>query len=344
MKQKPILSVLQGKQHWPPPIWFMRQAGRYLPEYRAIRAKTKNFLTLCYTPELAVEVTLQPIRRYGLDAAILFSDILVIPDGLGQEVDFRENEGPILKPIQDEQSLIHLSLDRMQYKLQPVYEALSELSRVMPKQTSLIGFAGAPWTLAAYMVEGGGLRDFDKVKLFAFTQPILFEKLLDLLVEAIILHLSAQIRSGAEVVQIFDSWSGVLSAKQFMAWSVRPLTRIIQSISHDFPEIPIILFPRACGFGYAKIAQIPGLSALSLDTMVGLDWARRKLPSSLTLQGNLDPIWLVAGGTDMSAEIQHICKEMWGRSHIFNLGHGINKQTPPDHVALAVDTIRSMSA
>ena len=244
---KKILRVLAGEAINPPPIWLMRQAGRYLPEYRELRKKSKSFLNFCYSPELAVEATLQPLRRYALDAGILFCDILVIPDALGQDVDFVTGEGPRLMPIRSKQELADLSIDRLHDHLAPVYEVIRQLRQEMPASAALIGFAGAPWTLACYMVEGQGTRDFVQPRLWAYAEPKIFAQLIAILVESVSEFLSAQIENGAEVVQLFDSWAGVLSPSAFRRWVIKPTREIVRRVKDKHPKVPIIGFPTRCG-------------------------------------------------------------------------------------------------
>jgi uroporphyrinogen decarboxylase len=336
---KPLLGVLAGERQLPPPVWLMRQAGRYLPEYRALRKQAKSFLDFCFTPDLAVEATLQPLRRFAFDAAILFSDILVIPHALGQHVSFEEGEGPRLKPVHSVGDIDRLSAGALKERLAPVFESLRRLRRELPPRVALIGFAGAPWTVAAYMVEGRGGTGFETAKKMARGEPTLFGRLIDLLVEQTIVYLSAQIEAGAEVIQIFDSWAGDLDEEQRRRWSLGPLTRIVSALQAAHPQIPVILFPRGAGDSYAGYAQIPCLSGLSLDSQVDLGWAARTLQSQVALQGNLDPELLVAGGPSMRQAMQRILEGLGQGPLIFNLGHGILPQTPLEHVAELVELV-----
>lgn len=326
-----------------PPIWLMRQAGRYLPEYRATRRQAGSFLDLCYTPDLATEVTLQPIRRFGLDAAILFSDILVVPDGLGARLTFVEGRGPVLEPLQDRAGLAALSLARMRDHLQPVYRAARQVTAALPPDTPLIGFAGAPWTVAAYMVEGEGSREFLKPRQLALTEPDLFQELIDLLVAASIEHLSAQVDAGAAAVQLFDSWAGVLPEPQFVRWCVQPVVRIAGEIRRRHPEVPIITFPRGAGVNYRLLAHEPAIDGLSLDTTVPLAWARSDLSGHVCLQGNLDPVALLAGRSATLAEAGRILGLMAGRPFIFNLGHGVTPATDPEVVGALVEHVQDQA-
>lgn len=316
-----------------PPIWLMRQAGRYLPEYREIRKDTEMFLDLCYTPELAAEVTLQPIRRYGFDAAIIFSDILVIPDALGQPVSFKEGVGPVLEAIKAVDELDSLDQGKLSDHLNPVYEAIQQVRKDLSSKTALIGFAGAPWTVATYMVEGGTSRDFANTKRWAFSAPQEFGKLIDILVTSITKHLIAQVEAGADALQIFDSWAGILPETAFDQWCVEPILRIVFDVKEKYPDVPIIVFPRLAGHRYLKVAAIEGVSAVSLDQTVSLDWVQENLQKKVAVQGNLDPIYLLAGGEAMRAEANRILKSLSGGPFIFNLGHGVLPPTPLDNVA-----------
>ena len=340
MAEKKFIHALNGETASPPPVWLMRQAGRYLPEYRALRAQAGSFLELCYTPEFATEVTLQPIDRFGLDAAILFSDILVVPHGLGQELWFVENEGPKLSAIRDTDGLGILDPARMVERLAPVYRTVESVAARLPDDTALIGFAGAPWTVACYMVEGGGSRDFAAVKRWAYGDPEGFGALIDILVEATAIHLCEQIRAGAEAVQIFDSWSGVLPAPTFREWVIAPTRRLVACVREFFPETPIIGFPRGAGLMYAEYAEKTGVTAVSLDTTVPCEWAAQTLQRRLPVQGNLDPVSLLVGGRALEKDVRGVLEAFSGGPFIFNLGHGVIKETPPEHVAALVAQVR----
>jgi uroporphyrinogen decarboxylase len=337
---KPFLAVLKGEAIRPAPIWLMRQAGRYLPEYRALRKQAKNFLDFCFRPDLAIEATLQPIRRYGLDAAILFSDILTIPWGLGQKVEFLEGEGPRLAPIRVAADVDRLETASVVQRLSPVYETVSGVAAVLPHQTALIGFAGAPWTVAAYMIEGSGSKDFLIAKEWALSHPDLFERLMSLLVAATVDHLSAQIDAGAEAVQIFDSWSGALAESEFRRWVVAPSRAIAKALKARHPDTPLIGFPRGAGGMLGVYGRETGVTAIGLDTNVPLDWAFTQLPPGLPVQGNLDPAVLVIGGAVMADRVRAILASAEGRPLIFNLGHGVPMTTPPEHVAELVALVR----
>ena len=336
---KHFLRALNGETLSRPPFWLMRQAGRYLPEYRKVRSTSKNFLDLCYSPDLAVEVTLQPLRRYGMDAAILFSDILVIPDALGQKVEFREGEGPVLEPVRTVADLSRLSLDRLHDHLAPVYETVGRLASEIPKETALIGFAGAPWTVATYMVEGHGSKDYATIRTWAYTDPEGFGQLIDMLVEATSAYLIAQIEHGAEVVQLFDTWAGVLSPSQFEKWVLEPTAAIVKKIKAAHPHVPVIGFPRGVGMLYQTFVEWTGVDGVSLDHTMPMAWVAEKLQPLCTVQGNLDNMALIAGGKQMEVEMQRILQALSGGPFIFNLGHGILPQTPPEHVERLVEII-----
>ena len=313
----------------------------HLPEYRAVRATTKSFLDFCYTPEKAVEVTLQPIRRFGLDAAIIFSDILVVPDALGQKVWFAEGEGPKLEALTDPAQFGQLSRARLADYLAPVYSAISATRRALPRETALLGFAGAPFTLACYMIEGGSSKDFAKVKLWAYRHPDSFAVLIDLLVESVVDHLANQVDAGADAVQLFDSWAGILPEEQLFSWSLEPMVRIARGLRARHPKVPIIAFPRGVGPAALMYRRPDIFSALSIDTGIGAHWAAQKLQPQILLQGNLDPIMLVAGGPALEREATRILNNLGGGRFVFNLGHGVIPQTPPEHVAQLVDIVRN---
>ncbi|MDO8290777.1 MAG: uroporphyrinogen decarboxylase [Parvibaculum sp.] len=339
--QKRLLQVLDGNKADRTPIWLMRQAGRYLPEYRETRAKAGSFLNLCYSPALAEEVTLQPIRRYGFDASILFSDILVVPDGLGQTVGFKEGEGPVLDPITTPEGLDKLDLSRVVKHLEPVYETVKRLTKSLPEETTLIGFAGAPWTVATYMVGGRGSPDQGAAKAWAYKEPQEFQRLIDILTDATILHLSAQVDAGVEVLQIFDTWAGSLPETQFRKFAIEPVKRIVSSLKAKYPHVPVIGFPRGAGPLVLDYIKETGIQGVSLDTGMSLTWAADEVQKLACVQGNLDPLLLVAGGGEMRNAINNILKTLEKRPFIFNLGHGIVPQTPPEHVAELVKLVRN---
>ncbi len=341
-RAKPMLRALQGEVLAKPPIWLMRQAGRYLPEYRELRRQVPGFLDLCFTPKLATEATLQPIRRFDLDAAILFSDILVVPSGLGQSVGFREGEGPVLQPVRSRSDLRSLSLDGFVDRVSPVFETVGCVASLLPKQTTLIGFAGAPWTVATYMVEGGASRDFAFVKGWAFTDPEGFGELIIRLADATILYLANQIEAGAEAIQIFESWAGILPETAFRRWVIAPTKRIVAALKERFPSVPVIGFPRGAGLLYRTYFLETGVKALSLDPTVPPGIACRTLQSIGAVQGNLDPSLLVAGGVAMEAAVAAILDAFRGGPFVFNLGHGIVPATPVENVARLVELVRGL--
>lgn len=318
----------------------MRQAGRYLSEYRALRKTAPDFLGFCYTPDLTVEATLQPIRRYGFDAAILFSDILVIPDALGQNVRFEEGVGPLLDPITDRAGISALKTDGVLDHLAPVFETLTRLRRELPDETALIGFAGAPWTLAFYMIEGRGGVDGGKLKRMAYGQPEDFQALMTVLEEALVAYLCRQVEAGAEVLQLFDSWSGIADETLFKRWIIGPTARIVARVKEAHPAVPIIGFPRGAGPMVAAYAAETGVDGMSVDSQVPLAWARENVAANLVLQGNLDNQLLVTGGEEMDRAVDRIVRDMQGHPFVFNLGHGILPHTPPEHVGRVLDVLR----
>lgn len=323
-----------------PPIWLMRQAGRYLPEYREVRAKAGSFLDLCFNPELATEVTLQPIRRYGFDAAIIFSDILVVPWALGQPVRFVEGEGPRLDPVTPAEAVAQLRLEGLTDRLAPVYETVSRTRAALPKETALIGFCGAPWTVATYMVAGRGTTDQAPARLWAYRDRAGFQKLIDLLVDASIAHLSAQIEAGANLVQIFDSWAGSLAEAEFYAWAADPLQRIVEALRAKHRNTPIIAFPRGADSLSLEICTSTGIDGLSCGVQVPLNTMAKLSELGTVMQGNLDPLLLVAGGRALDVQVDEILGFLGRSRFIFNLGHGIVPETPPEHVAQLVERVR----
>jgi len=338
---KPLLvKVLEGDRADPPPLWLMRQAGRYLPEYRAVRARAGSFLDLCYNPELATEVTLQPIRRFGFDAAILFSDILVIPDALGQPVAFHEGEGPVLEPLESAADIAALDGESVISRLEPVLEAVARIRTELAPEVALIGFCGAPWTVATYMIGGRGSPDQAAARLFAYREPEAFAALVDLLVEVSARYLSAQVEAGAQVLQIFDSWAGTLPEDQFQRWCLEPVRRLIARVKEKHGDVPVIGFPRAAGPSSLAFAERSGADAIGCDTSLPLAWIRDTLQQRMPVQGNLDPLLLVAGGTALEARVRQIRESLAAGPHVFNLGHGIVPQTPVEHVARLVELVR----
>lgn len=324
----------------PPPVWLMRQAGRYLPEYRATRAKAPGFLAFCLTPELAIEATLQPIRRYGFDAAILFSDLPILAYGLGRALDYREGEGPVLEPMTDMADIDALDLSTVVQKLTPVFETVAGVRAKLPADTALIGFAGAPWTLACYMVQGKGGHEFVVARRFAFADPARFDRLVDRLVEATIVYLDGQVAAGAQAVQLFDSWAGLLPETAFERWCVEPVRRIIAALKAKHPGLPVIAFPRGAGALVQGFAAATGADAVQIDASVPLGWAAHWIQQQACIQGNLDPQLLVVGGEVMREEVHRIRRALAGGPHIFNLGHGIVPEVPPQHVADLIAAVR----
>jgi uroporphyrinogen decarboxylase len=339
--EKPLLQVLGGKRATQVPIWLMRQAGRYLPEYREIRSSAASFLDFCYTPRLAIEATLQPLRRFDFDAAILFSDILVVPDALGQLVSFESGEGPRLAAITGASDLAKLKATVDLARLSPVFEAVAGIKAALPSGVALIGFCGAPWTVASYMVAGKGTPDQSPARLFAYQQPGVFADLIERLVDASTIYLIEQIKAGVEVVQIFDSWAGVLPAPEFDKWCFRPVQRIIAGVKAIFPEMPVIVFPRGAHLHLQQIARQSGANAIGLDSAVDPAWAAGAVQSLIAVQGNLDPLALVAGGRALDSALDSLLHCFRGGPYIFNLGHGILPETPVAHVEQLVRRVRA---
>lgn len=323
----------------------MRQAGRYLPEYRQTRQEAGGFLDLCYSPDFATEVTLQPLRRYGFDAAILFSDILVIPDALGRSVAFKTGEGPVLTPMRFE-DVDGLQVENVRSHLAPVLKTVASLRQAMPAdlghdETALIGFCGAPWTVSTYMIEGGGSKDYATTKEWAYGHPEVYGRLIDTLVDASADYLIAQADAGAEAVQIFDSWAGVLPEAEFRRWVIDPIRRIAEKVKAVHPTLPIIGFPRGAGLLYPLFARESGCDAVSLDTTVPLQWAAENVQTIKPVQGNLDPIFAVVGGEAMDRAVDAILNTLGHGPLIFNLGHGIIPRTPPENVARLVERVKA---
>ena len=337
---KALLDVLAGKAQPVPPIWLMRQAGRYLPEYRAIRTKASGFLNFCYTPDLAIEATLQPIRRFGFDAAILFSDILVVPDALGQKVWFEEGEGPRLEPVTDLAGLAGLKSQVDLDHLAPVFETIRQVKATLPANVTFLGFCGAPWTVATYMIAGRGVKDQLPARLAAYQDPVFFAALIDRLVAASIDYLAAQLENGVDAVQIFDSWAGILPPDEFERWSVQPTKRLVAKLRAKKPAAKIIGFPRGAGSFYRDYAQDVAVDAIGLDWAVDPAWAAQEVQPLKPVQGNLDPLALVAGGDPLNRALDRILENLSGKPFIFNLGHGIVPQTPIAHVEQMLKRIR----
>jgi uroporphyrinogen decarboxylase len=337
-KSRKIVEVLNGKTISPPPLWLMRQAGRYLPEYRATRAAAGSFLDLCYSPELATEVTLQPIRRYGFDAAILFSDILVIPDALKRNVRFEEGQGPRLDPI-DADAIRSLDGRDVADHLKPVIETVTRVRKALPDETALLGFCGAPWTVATYMIAGHGTPDQAPARLFAYREPSAFAALLDVIADLSADYLVAQIDAGADAVQIFDSWAGVLGEREFQEYAIRPVRKIVDAVKSRRPQAKIIAFAKGAGLFLKTYRQRTGADAIGLDWSVPLSFAA-ELQKDGPVQGNLDPMRVVAGGAALDEGIDAILQALGQGPLIFNLGHGITPQADPAHVARLVERVR----
>jgi uroporphyrinogen decarboxylase len=337
----PLLRVLAGERRPVPPIWLMRQAGRYLPEYRAIRGKAGGFLDLCFDPKIAAELTLQPIRRFGFDAAILFSDILVVPHALGQLVRFTEGEGPRLDALTDPSALNRLRPAIDHAMLAPVYEAIALVKRDLPPAVALLGFCGAPWTVATYMIAGGGTADQAPARSFAYRHPEAFASLIDVLVEASAAYLIRQFEAGVDAVQIFDTWAGVLPAGEFRRWCIEPTARIVAILRKEVPGARIIGFPRGAGTELARYLETVAVDAIGLDWMVELGFAREQVQARRPVQGNLDPLALLTGGASLDRSIDAILEALAGGPFIFNLGHGILPETPIAHVERLIARVRN---
>lgn len=341
MTTKTILRALKGEVLPTPPIWMMRQAGRYLPEYKATRAQAGDFLSLCYTPELAAEVTLQPIRRYGFDAAILFADILLIAQAMGAKLWFAEGEGPRLSTITTPGELAALRpVGEIHETLAPVYETVRILSRELPSETTLIGFAGSPWTVATYMIGGRGSPDQAAAHALKASDRATFHGLIDRLTEATVEYLSAQVQAGAEVVKLFDSWAGSLKGQDFQDFAVEPAKQIIAALKARHPGLPIIAFPREAGQGYIGFAKATGADCVAIDNSVTPEWAAANVQVDGCVQGNLDPSHMVTGGEAMDAAVRHVVRAFSGGPHIFNLGHGITPEADPANVARMIAVVR----
>ncbi len=338
---KPLLDVLAGTHTPTPPVWLMRQAGRYLPEYRAIREQAGSFLDLCFNPKLAADVTLQPIRRFGFDAAILFSDILVIPHALGQRVGFVEGEGPRLDALTEPSAFSRLRDEIDHALLAPVYETIGRVRQDLPPDVALLGFCGAPWTVATYMIAGRGTPDQAPARLFAYQHPKDFAALIDRLVEASASYLIRQFEAGVDAVQIFDTWAGVLPVEEFQKWCIAPAARIVEAVRERVPAARIVGFPRGAATELSRYLDAVAVDAVGLDWMVELGFARDQVQPKRTVQGNLDPLVLLAGGAALDRSIDAIIETLGQRPFIFNLGHGILPNTPVAHVERLVARVRA---
>lgn len=344
-EQKKIMRALAGETLDTPPIWMMRQAGRYLPEYKATRAQAGDFLSLCYNPELATEVTLQPIRRYDFDAAILFADILLLPQALGADLWFVTGEGPRLSTITKPCEFSQLKgPEDIHEHLAPIYETVKNVSRALPKETTFIGFAGAPWTVATYMIAGKGTPDQAPAHKLRLEQPQVFDALINLITDATIEYLAMQIEAGAEVVKLFDSWAGSLKGDAFTKYALKPTQKIITALKARYPSTPIIAFPREAGDGYIGFAKTTGADCVAIDNSVSADWAAANVQVDGCVQGNLASRHMVTGGQDLIDETRTIVKAFSNGPHIFNLGHGITPDGNPDNVQLMIDTIRDTAS
>ena len=338
---KPLYEVLNGKRQNIPPVWMMRQAGRYLPEYMAVRSSLGSMLDLCFTPKLAAEVTLQPIRRFGFDAAILFSDILVIPHALGREVRFETGEGPRLPPLDSPDAVMLLRDTADDSVLSPIYETIRLVKAELPPAVTFLGFCGAPWTVATYMIAGRGTPDQAPARLFAYRHPEAFARLIDILVQASSDYLVRQLRAGVDAVQIFDTWAGVLPPDKFERWCIAPTKRIVADVRRAVPGAKIIGFPRGAGSNLKRYAQELEIDAVGLDWMVDLDFARDEIQRRRPVQGNLDPLALRAGGAALDRSVDTIVEAFGGGPFIFNLGHGILPDTPVAHVEQMLKRVRN---
>lgn len=341
METKKILRALAGETLQTPPIWMMRQAGRYLPEYRATRAEAGDFLSLCYNSDLAAEVTLQPIRRYGFDAAILFADILLLPQALGADLWFETGEGPRLSTITREEDFAVLKgIDDIHDTLAPIYETVRILSRELPKETTLIGFAGAPWTVATYMIAGRGTPDQGPAHALKAENRALFEKIIDRLTRSTVEYLAQQIEAGAEVVKLFDSWAGSLEGQDFHDFALTPAKQIIAALKARYPDVPIIAFPREAGNNYIGFAKATGADCVAVDNSVSPEWVAEHVQIHGCVQGNLKSSHMVSGGQALIDETRHIVAALSKGPHIFNLGHGITPDADPENVQIMIDTVR----
>ena len=339
--KKPFLEVLSGRRQAVPPLWMMRQAGRYLPEYREVRAKAGGFLELCFTPEYAAEVTLQPIRRFNFDAAVIFSDILVVPYALGRDVRFEVGEGPRLDPLDTPDKVGTLSNRADFNKLEPVFEVLRQVRRELDQKVALIGFCGAPWTVATYMVAGHGTPDQAPARIMAYRHPLAFAKIIDVLVETSIEYLLRQLQTGADVLQIFDTWAGILPPREFARWSVEPTRRIVEGVRAKVPDARIIGFPRGAGTQLPFYVARTGVNGVSIDWTQEPSFIREQVQSEVAIQGNLDPLVLIAGGAALDAAVDDVLSNYAAGPLIFNLGHGIEKETPIAHVEQMVARVRA---
>ena len=339
MQDKPLLSVLRGERRDPPPLWLMRQAGRYLPEYRSLRQEKGGFLDLVYDPRSAAEVTLQPLRRFAFDGAILFSDILIVPHAIGQDLWFEAGEGPRLAPplVGAQLNEIEPAMDR----LEPIYQTVRLVKAELPPATTFLGFAGSPWTVATYMIAGMGSREQAEARALAYRDPAKMDAILDRIASVTVEYLSGQIGAGVDAVQLFDSWSGSLSPDQFERFVIARTARIVTELKARHPDVPVIGFPKGAGGKLAAYARETGVDAIGIDETVDPQWANGELPAGMPAQGNLDPLAVLAGGEAMRSSVKRILDAFGGRPHIFNLGHGIGKETPIAHVEELVELVKA---
>lgn len=333
-----LLDTLRGNNVRPRPTWLMRQAGRYLPEYRALRSQKGGFLALVYDSEAAAEITIQPIRRYGMDGAILFSDILIVPYAMGQDLEFLVGEGPHLSPRLVDTALS--SLSAVPERLSPIYETVKLVRAALPADKTMLGFAGSPWTVATYMVAGEGSRDQHDTRSLAYRDPAAFQAIIDAITGVTIEYLAGQIMAGAEAVQLFDSWSGSLAPSEFERWVIAPNAAIVSAIRARFPDVPVIGFPKGAGEKLPAYARETGVDALGLDETIDPLWAHANLPAGLPVQGNLDPLLLIAGGEELERQTLRVLEAFADRPHVFNLGHGIGQTTPLEHVGQLFSLVR----
>jgi len=336
--EKPLLTVLGGQRCDPPPLWMMRQAGRYLPEYRRLREEKGSFLDLVYDSATAADVTLQPLERFDLDAAILFSDILIVPFAIGQNLSFIAGEGPRLSPTLDSTNLDALS--GFSARLDPIYETVRKVKAKLDPSVTLIGFAGAPWTVATYMIAGQGSRDQSESRRLAYSDPARVDSIVGRIEQVTFDYLSGQIEAGAEAVQLFDSWAGSLAPAQFERWVIAPTARLVRRLAADHPDVPVIGFPKGAGGKLRAYAIETGVDCVGVDETVDPEWAHRELPDGLPVQGNLDPLALLAGGEQLKSATARVLDAFRGRPHIFNLGHGILQDTPIDHVGQLIAQVK----
>ena len=333
-----LLRTLSGENTTERPVWLMRQAGRYLPEYRALRASKGGFLNLVYDSEAAAEITLQPIRRFGFDGAILFSDILIVPYAMGQDLQFLVGEGPHLSPRLLDTALT--TLTAVPERLVPIYETVRQVKAALPADKTLLGFAGSPWTVATYMVAGEGSRDQHDTRALAYRDPAAFQAIIDAIVGVTVGYLAGQIEAGAEAVQLFDSWSGSLAPSEFERWVIAPNAAIVRQLKARFPKVPIIGFPKGAGEKLPAYARQTGVDAIGIDETIDPVWAARELPAGMPVQGNLDPLLLLAGGEELERQALRILDAFADRPHVFNLGHGIGQTTPVEHVGQLLALVR----